>query len=168
MRRACSTTENAARLLNAVLEAMLQGSLPGPAASYVFHASIFAAVLQAGVDGPLVSMAGESAATNLTEMMLMALQSENYDFILQGAGDMLDQFGNMLGQAYYKVLVRGFRLAAITKKHSDRSSAMENLEVETQLEAYRTEIRKLLPRARRECENEDGRSRMLDTFESML
>ena len=38
----------------------------------------------------------------------MALQSENYGFILQGAGDMPDRFGNMLGQAYYKVLVRAF------------------------------------------------------------
>ena len=168
MRRACSSKEDAANLIYATLETLLQGSPPGPAASYIFHASIFAAALYAEADEPLVPMAGESAADDLAEMMLMALQSENYGFILQGAGDMLDRFGDMLGQAYYKVLVRGFRLAAIKRGHRERSSAMENLDVETLLEAHRVEMRKLLALARQECASDQSRGKMLDLFEEML
>src|SRR2546421_11883266 len=102
IRRANSSTENASNLLYATVEDFLSGSPPGEALSYVFHASIFAAALHAGADGPLVMMAGESAASNLAFMLFMALEAEDYDFILAGAAaDTLDHFGDILGQAYY-------------------------------------------------------------------
>lgn len=168
IRRACSSTENSGHLLYPIVEAMVEGSSPGFAVSFVFHASIFAAALRADVDEPLLPMAGESAAQDLAMMLLMALESENYDFILQGAGDMLDQFGDMLGQAYYQVEASGFRIAAITSMHMDRPTAMANLDIETRLEAHRIAMRQLLPQARQECEADETRSGMLNTFEKML
>jgi len=168
IRRACSSAEDSAHLLHPIVEAMVQGSPPGTEASFVFHASIFAAAQRANVDEPLLPMAGESAAQDLALMLLMALDSEDYEFILQGAGDMLEQFGDMLGQAYYGVEASGFRMAAITSMHRDRPTAMANLDVETRLELHRVAMRKLLPRARRECKANKTRSEMLDTFEDML
>ena len=47
IRRACASAENSATLLNARLDAFLQGTLPGPAVSFVFHASIYTAALRA-------------------------------------------------------------------------------------------------------------------------
>jgi hypothetical protein len=149
IRRACSSTENSAHLLYPIVEAVVQGSPPGPAASFVFHASIFAGALRADVDEPLLPMAGRSAAQDLALMLLMALESGNYEFILQGAGDMLDQLGDMLGQAYYKAEASGFRIAAIMDMHRDRSTAMANLDVETRLEMHRMAMRQVLPRAAR-------------------
>jgi hypothetical protein len=168
IRRACSSAENSAHLLYPIVEAVVQGSSPGPAASFVFHASIFAAALRAGVAEPLLPMAGGSAAQDLAMMLLMALESEDYEFILQGAGDMLDQFGDMLGQAYYKVEASGYRIAAITDMHRDRPTAMANLDIETRLEVHRMAMRQFLPQARQECEADETRSTMLDTLEKML
>ena len=168
VRQAASSMENAVSLLGAVSETFFQGSSPGPAVSFVFHASIFVAALEAGVDEPLAPMAGGAAALDLTLMMLTALKSGSYEFILGSAGDMLDQFGDMLGQAYYKVLASGFRLAAAEKKLGSPSSALEKLDIDTQLEAYRMELRKLLPLARRECDGDEARNDMLNTFGSLL
>ena len=168
IRRACSSDENSGRLLYPIVEAMVQGSSPGFDVSFVFHASIFAAALRADVDKPLLPMAGESAAQDLAMMLLIALESEDYEFILQGAGDMLDQFGDMLGHAYYKVEASGFRIAAITHMHRDRPTAMANLDIETRLEVHRITMRQLLPKARQECETDETRSGMLNTFEEML
>jgi hypothetical protein len=168
LRQAASSEENAARLRGAVLDAFIQGSPPDPVVSYVFYASIFVAAVQAGIDEPLAPMAGASAALDLTQMLLMALQSGAYEFILGGAGDMLDKLGDMLGEAYYKVLANGFRLAATRKVLGNPSSALEKLDIETQLEAHRMEMRKQLPIARRECEGDETRNQMLDTFEGML
>jgi len=168
IRRAGSSQENAASLLYPVVEAFLQGSPPGPDVSYVFHASIFVAALVAEVEEPLAPMAGESAAQDLTQMMMMALEAEAYEFILQGAGDMLERLGDMMGKAYYKIEASGFRLAATSRTLGDPSSALEKLDIETQLEAHRMEMRELLPLARQECEGDETRNQMLDTFESML
>jgi hypothetical protein len=52
--------------------------------------------------------------------------------------------------------------------HGDPSSALEKLDIETQLEVHRMEMRELLPLARRECEGDETRNQMLDAFESML
>ena len=71
IRRACSSAENSASLLYPIVEAMVQGSPPGTEASFVFHASIFAAALRADVDEPLLPMAGQSAAQDLAMMLLM-------------------------------------------------------------------------------------------------
>ena len=168
IRRACSSAENSASLLYPIVEAMVQGSPPGTEASFVFHASIFAAALRADVDEPLLPMAGQSAAQDLAMMLLMALDAGDHEFILQGAGDMLEQFGDMLGQAYYGVEASGFRIAAITAMHRDRPTAMVNLDVETRLELHRIAMRQLLPQARKECEADEARSGMLDTLEKML
>jgi hypothetical protein len=168
IRQAATSMENTASLLSAVPDALFHGSPPGLTVSYVFHASIFVAALQAGADEPLAPMAGNSAALYLTHMMLTALKSGSYEFILGGAGDMLDKFGDVLGQAYYKVQASGFRLAATERMHGRTSSALEKLDIETQLEAHRMEIRKQLPIARRECEGDETRNQMLDTFEILL
>jgi hypothetical protein len=168
IRRACSSAEDSARLLHPIVEAMDQGSPPGSEESFVFHASIFAAALRADVDEPLLPMAGESAAQDLALMLMLALDSEDYEFVLQGAADMLERFGDMLGQAYYGVEASGFRMAAITRMHRDRPTAMANLDVETRLELHRVTMRRLLPRARRECKANKTRSEMLDAFEDML
>ena len=166
--RANSSAENAASLLYAIVEAVLSDSPVGEAESYVFHASIFTAAFLVDQDGPLVTMAGESAASNLAAMLIMALKAEKYDFILAGAADILDRFGDLLGQAYYNAEATGFRLASIESMHRTRKSAMANLDIETELEMYRVQLRRLLPIARRECATDDTRSRMLDIFENML
>ena len=168
IRRASTSTDDAADLLYAIVEAFLSGSLPGEDVSYVFHASIFTAALDIEPDGHLIEMAGRSAADGLTMMLLMALEHENYEFMLGPASDILDNFGHALGQTYYNAQAAGFRLAAKKRMHRTRSSAMENLDVEPQLEAYRIQLRQLLPVARRDCESEDERKRMLGTLESLL
>jgi hypothetical protein len=167
IRRAASSNENAARLRSAALTAFIQDSPPDPAVSYVFHASIFTAALQAGVNEPLAPMAGESAALDLMVMMFMSLESWSYKFTLQ-ASDMLDQLGDTLGQPYYRVIANGFRLAATKRMLGSPSSALEKLDFETLLEVNRMIMRKLLPLARRECEGDETRNQMLDTFEKML
>jgi hypothetical protein len=168
IRQAATSMDNTVSLLSADTDALFQGSPPGLTVSYIFHASIFVAALQAGADEPLVSTAGNSAALYLTHMMLTAIKSGSYEFILGGAGDMLDRFGDVLEQAYYKVQASGFRLAAAKKKLGSPSSALEKLDIDTQLEAHRMELRKLLPIARRECEGDETRNQMLNTFESLL
>jgi hypothetical protein len=168
IRRASASKEDAASLLYAIVEAFLSGSLPGEAVSYVFHASIFTAALEIGTEGPLLDMAGESAADNLSFMLLMALDCEQYEFIFGGAADVLDKLGRALDKAYYNAQAAGFTLAAKKKMHRTPSSAMENLDIETQLEPYRMQLRHLLPIARHECEGDETRNGLLDTLEAIL
>jgi len=99
--------------------------------------------------------------------MLMALESGQYDFIMGGGGDMLGLLGGILGQAYYKALATGFRLAALTKRHRKRSSALENLDAETLLEVHRMQMKELLPAARRENGGDPSGDQLLALFEQL-
>jgi hypothetical protein len=167
IRRAGSSEGNAARLLNAIVEASVEGLPPGSVASLIFHASVFNMALHEGTGEPLVSTAGEDAALDLNAIMLAALESGQYDFILGGGGDMLGLLAEILGQTYYKALVTGFRLAALTKRHRRRSSALEDLDAETLLEAHRMQMRELLPTARQENDGDEGQEHLLDLFEQL-
>ncbi len=168
IRRAGSSEENIARLLHAIVEAVVGGSPPGSVASLIFHASIFTMALHEETGDPLVSMAGEAAADDLNAVMLMALESGQYEFIMGGGGDMLGLLGEVLGQTYYKALVIGFRLAALTRRHRKRSSALENLDAETLLEFHRMQMRELLPLARQETDGDEGRDHLLDLLEQVM
>jgi hypothetical protein len=167
IRRAGSSEESTALLLHAIVEAVVAGSPPGSVASLIFHASIFTVAMYEEAGEALVSMAGEAAADDLSAVMLMALESGQYDFIMGGGGDMLGLLGEILGQTYYKALVTGFRLGALTKRHRKRSSALENLDAETLLEVHRMHMRELLPVARRESGEDPSRDHLLDLFEQL-
>lgn len=165
IRQAGSSEESTARLLYAVVEAVAAGSSPGMVASLIFHASIFTVAMVDGQAGELlVSMAGEAAADDLNAVLLMALESGQYDFILGGGGDMLELLGGILEQAYYNALAVGFRLGALAKRHRNRSSALEDLNAETLLEVRRMQLRKLLPAARRAVGEDPIRNHLLDQF----
>jgi hypothetical protein len=167
MQQAGSSEETVARLLYAVVEAAATGSPPDSVASLIFHASIFTVAMAGQAAEALVSMAGEATADDLNAVLLMALESGQYDFILGGGGHMLALLGEVLGQTYYNALATGFRLGALTKRHRDRSSALADLDAETLLEVQRTQLRGLLPAARREIGEDPDRNRLLDLFEQL-
>lgn len=167
IRRAGSSEETAVLLFHAIVESAVAGSPPGSVASLIFHASIFTVAMYEQAGEALVSMAGEAAADDLSAVMLMALESGQYDFIMGGGGDMLGLLGEILGQTYYKALATGFRLGALTKRHRKRSSALENLDAETLLEMHRMQMKELLPAARRENGGDPSRDHLLDLFERL-
>lgn len=155
-------------LLNAVPLAAINGEPLDAYASYIFNCSIFVAAIQGDPMGILVQRAGRAAAHELERIMLMALQSGELGFIRLSGTEMLDQFGDMLGQAYFRVASRGFRVAADVSEEADSLSRMDRLAAELRTEESREEGLRLLPLARQQCAGEEHLSTMLDNFELML
>jgi hypothetical protein len=168
VRRAAQGEEGTAEFLYAPLEVMLRRESVGPYVQYLFCLSIFlVAVENEIIDGPLTYMTGSEAASHLEHLLLMAMDSDDDDFILGPAGDTLDHLGDMLDKALCRIKVRAFRFSVL-RRRSGTGSKLEQLTAAADAETLRTEAAVLLPLARQQCAGDEASLGLLNTIARMM